>query len=298
MHSFEGEEERRMEVGERWAYRAAPHHGPVEEVEVLKIGSQRPLRIKVRFVSEEAEGREEWVPSARLRIRWQNKDTWLARDKRWNELTQDGPDAEDTAFHAITTLYDEHLWDGVVSFGLNLRDRGVLYIEDMAALKTLLDVPESFFHTDPRTFTDSDGVVIAPWPTTLEVARRLARTQADHLVTLLDEQDRKAQSAAIYGHHYRGRGKNPGTYISPEICAETDRHFKPSRDLLREWCGAEAVESIEELKALREEVLRIGQLMEQAIGCLRHAGQTKAADRLERELGIPLETLRQAERDD
>ncbi len=27
-----------MEVGERWAYRAAPHHGPVQEVEALKIG--------------------------------------------------------------------------------------------------------------------------------------------------------------------------------------------------------------------------------------------------------------------
>ncbi|MBX7554371.1 hypothetical protein K1Y78_42130 [Streptomyces sp. tea 10] len=286
-----------MEAGERWAYRAAPHHGPVEEVEVLKIGSQRPLRIKVRFVSEEAEGREEWVPSARLRIRWQDKDTWLARDNQWNELTRDAPDAEDTAFHAITTLYDEHLWDGVVSFGVNHRDRGLLYIEDAPALATLLDVPETFFHTDPRAFSDSEGVVTAPWPTTLEIARRLVRTQADQLVALLDEQDREAQSAAIYGRYYRGRGKNSGTYISPEICAETERSYKPARDLLREWCGAEAVESIEELKALREEVLRIGRLMEQAIGCLRHAGQTRAADRFERELGIPLETLRQAERD-
>ncbi|WP_328681179.1 hypothetical protein OG905_36335 [Streptomyces sp. NBC_00322] len=58
------------------------------------------------------------------------------------------------------------------------------------------------------------------------------------------------------------------------------------------------MESIEELKALCEEVLRIGRLMEQAVGCLRHAGQTRAVDGLERELGIPLETLRQAERDD
>ncbi|MCD7444740.1 hypothetical protein K4B79_41880 [Streptomyces lincolnensis] len=58
------------------------------------------------------------------------------------------------------------------------------------------------------------------------------------------------------------------------------------------------VESFEELKALRDEVFRIGQLVEQAIGCLRQAGQAKTADRLERELGIPLETLRHAERDD
>jgi len=286
-----------MEVGERWAYRVAPHRGPVDEVEVLKIGTQRPLRIKVRFAAEEAEGREEWVPSARLRVRWQDKDAWLAREQQWSELTKDGPDDEDPAFRAVTILFDEHLWDGLVSFGVNYRDRGLLYIDDVPALAALLEVPEGFFHTDPRAFTDSDGALTAPWPTTVQVARLLARTQAEYLVNVLDEHVRQEQQAAIYGRYYRGRGKNPGTYISPEICAEVDRSYKPARDLLREWCGTDAAESFEELKALRDEVLRIGKLMEQAIGCLRQTGQTKAADRFERELGIPLEALRQAQRD-
>src|SRR3954451_15014298 len=83
-----------VDVGERWAYRVAPHHGPVAEVEVLKIGTQRPLRIKVLFAAEEAEGREEWVPSARLRVAWQDKDAWLAREQQWSELTKDSPDDE------------------------------------------------------------------------------------------------------------------------------------------------------------------------------------------------------------
>ncbi|MFH9712881.1 hypothetical protein ACH4MW_36960 [Streptomyces luteogriseus] len=286
-----------MEVGERWAHRAAPHHGLVEEVEVLKIGTQRPLRIKVRFVTEEAEGREEWVPSARLRVRWQQKDAWLAREQQWRELTKDSPDDEDPAFRAVTILFDEHLWDGLVSFGVNYRDRGLLYIDDVPALAALLQVPEGFFDTDPRAFTGADGALTAPWPTTVQVARLLAHTQAEHLVNLLDEHERQERQAAIYGRYYRGRGKNPGTYISPEICAEVDRDSKPARDLLREWCGTDAVESFEELKALRDEVLRIGKLMEQAIGCLRQTGQTKAAARFERELGVPLEALRQAQRD-
>lgn len=287
-----------MEVGERWAYRAAPHHGPVEEVEVLKMGTQRPLRVKVRFLAEEAEGRQEWVPPARLRTLWQDKDAWLAREKQWSELTHDSPDDEDAAWQAVIMLFDEHLWDEVVSFGVNQRDRGVLYIQDVPALAALLGVPESLFHTDPRAFTDTEGVLTTPWPTTVEVACLLARTQADHLVTMLDQHDQQAQQAAIYGRYYRGRGKNPGTYISAEICAEVDQASKPARDLLRKWCGNEATETFAELKALRAEVLRIGTLMEQAIGCLRQNGQTTAADRFERELGIPLETLRQAQRDD
>ncbi|MFG2803663.1 hypothetical protein [Streptomyces pseudovenezuelae] len=287
-----------VDVGERWAYRVAPHHGPVAEVEVLKMGTQRPVRVKVRFVAEEAEGRQEWVPPARLRVAWQDKDAWLAREERWSELTRDSPDDDDTAFRAVVILFDERLWEGVVSFGVNYRDRGLLYIDDFPALTALLDVPASFFFSDPRAFNDTDGALTAPWPTTVEVARLLARTRADHLMAVVDKHERQARQDAIYGRYYTGRGKNPGTHISPEICAEVHRSYQPAYNLLRQWCGADVVESFEELKALRDEVLRIGQLMEQAIGSLRQAGQTRAADRFERELGIPLETLRQAERDD
>ncbi|GAA4027113.1 hypothetical protein GCM10022232_86080 [Streptomyces plumbiresistens] len=287
-----------MDVGERWAYRAAPHHGPVAEVEVLKMGTQRPVRVEVLFVAEEAEGRQEWVPPARLRVAWQDKDAWLAREEQWSELTRDSPDDDDIAFRAVIILFDEHLWEGVVSFGVNYRDRGLLYIDDVPALAALLDVPESFFSRAPRAFTDTDGALTTPWPTTVEVARLLARTRADHLMTVVHEHERQARQDAIYGRYYPGRGKNPGTHISPEICAEVDRSSQPAYDLLRQWCGVDVVESFEELKALRDEVLRIGQLMEQAIGCLRQAGQAKTADRFERELGIPLETLRQAEGND
>ncbi|MGC0334884.1 hypothetical protein RKD23_007961 [Streptomyces sp. SAI-170] len=287
-----------MDVGERWAYRLAPHHGPVAEVEVLKMGTQRPVRVKVRFVAEEAEGRQEWVPPARLRVVWQDKDAWLAREERWSELTRDSPDDDNTTFRAVVILFDEHLWEGMVSFGVNYRDRGLLYVDDVPALAALLDVPESFFCNDPRAFADKDGALTAPWPTTVEVARLLARTRADHLMAVVAKHERQARRDAIYGRYYPGRGKNPGIHISAEICAEVDRSSQPAYNLLRQWCGADVVESFEELKALRDEVLRIGQLMEQAIGCLRQAGQTRAADRFERELGIPLETLRQAERAD
>jgi hypothetical protein len=224
------------------------------------------------------------VPPARLRVAWQDKDAWLAREERWSELTRDGPDDDDTAFRAVVILFDEHLWEGLVSFGVNYRDRGLLYVDDVPALAALLDVPESFFCSDPRAFTDSDGALAAPWPTTVQVARLLARTRAEHLMAVVHKHERQARQDAIYGRYYPGRGKNPGTHISPEICAEVDRSNQPAYNLLRQWCGADVVENC--------------QLMEQAIGSLRQAGQAKTADRFERELGIPLETLRQAERDD
>jgi hypothetical protein len=48
------------------------------------------------------------------------------------------------------------------------------------------------------------------------------------------------------------------------------------------------------LKALRAEVLRLGHLMEKAIGALRQAGCDHAALNLERELGVPVADLRKA----
>ncbi|MFF3403532.1 hypothetical protein ACFYW6_34185 [Streptomyces sp. NPDC002659] len=283
-----------MEPGERWAYRSSPYHGPVSEVEVLRMGTQRPARVKVRFAAEDAEGREEWVPPARLRVPWEQKDEWLEKQSRWSELTQDGPDDDAAEFVAVSTVFEECPLEGVVSMGWNYRERGVLYVEDVSALAEMLQVPESFFVADPHAFRDDEGAVTAPWPTTLAVAGRLAKVHAEVLVTVLAEREAKARHRAVYGEHYRGRGKNPGIYIEPEICAEVDAKSGPGYELLREWCGAEAVEKLAELKALRTEVLRIGKLMEEAIRLLRDAGHRHVADRLERQLGVPLELLRQA----
>ncbi|WP_139238173.1 hypothetical protein [Streptomyces pini] len=234
------------------------------------------------------------MPPSRLRVPWREKDAWLADQQRWSDLTRDSPDDHDPEFLAVCTLFDEQWWTGLATVGYNTGERGILYIDDAPALAALLDVPETFFSADTRAFTDADGAVVAPWPTTLAVTRLLAKTRADQLIALLAEKDQQAHRDATYGRYYPGRGKNPGTHISPETCAEVDRTYRPARELLRQWCGAETAERFDELQALRTEVVRIGKLMEEAITCLRQAGQTTAASRFERELGIPLATLRHA----
>jgi hypothetical protein len=59
-----------VEPGERWAYRARQVDELVE-VRVLRLGTQKPARVLVRFVDDAFEGREEWVPPARLKVPWQ-----------------------------------------------------------------------------------------------------------------------------------------------------------------------------------------------------------------------------------
>ncbi|MFZ2624720.1 MAG: hypothetical protein WAX29_05695 [Propionibacterium sp.] len=58
-----------MEIGEHWGYRKRGTD-PLVEVEILKIGTQKPARTLVGFVAEKFEGRQEWIPPSRLKVLW------------------------------------------------------------------------------------------------------------------------------------------------------------------------------------------------------------------------------------
>ena len=76
------------------------------------------------------------------------------------------------------------------------------------------------------------------------------------------EQDRQ-RHRAIYGEHQAGRPSSG--YRSPEVCAEVDRKWQPTHDLLRQWCGQDVVEKYDEVRALREEISKLVTLSEHAI---------------------------------
>jgi hypothetical protein len=89
-----------MKVGESWAYRARAVDSVIR-VEVLKIGSQKPARVRIRFVDSRFEGREEWVPAGRLKVLWSGVDEFAARERRWKAVTdlspvRDSPELSDS----------------------------------------------------------------------------------------------------------------------------------------------------------------------------------------------------------
>jgi len=63
-------EQHSAQPGESWAYRARSVDELVEVV-VVRRGTQRPARVFVRFVDDRFEGRQEWVPPSRLKVRWE-----------------------------------------------------------------------------------------------------------------------------------------------------------------------------------------------------------------------------------
>lgn len=279
-----------MDIGSEWAYRTNQRK-PVTRVKVLRVGANRPLRVLVRFMADEYEGREEWVPPARLKTTWDKAEVWVANDKQWTALRDASwRPYEDPELRAAEMVLDNRAALTCIETGYN-KDTGILYIKDMEALARLLPVADELT-PDPLWIADSNGTWAAPFATMLLVAKHVARVYADEILAEVAQAEAEARLEAVHGRYYpRRRGE--GEYISPEICREVDQRYIPAWNLVRDWCGQDAVDRLNELEALRQEVFRLGKLMERSITALRR-WDANAADSLEKELGIPVETLRRS----
>ena len=273
--------------GEAWAYRARQADALVEVV-AMKIGSRRPFRVLVGFVDPSFEGLEEWVPPARLKVPWAEVEAFEAKERRWAAVlalfTEDHEREADAAGIVFERLIPDEVarvWD--------YRADGVVAIDDVVALAQLLGFDPVELH-DPVSFVE-DGHLIVPWPVTRRIAMRATGLTPDPIMQYVEHEEADARHEATYGRVYRQRG-GP-THIEPEICISIDEeHGAPVRGILRSWCGAEAVDRWDELRELRLEVLRLGELVQAAADELRRHDARREADDIVQRLGIPVETLR------
>jgi hypothetical protein len=278
-----------VQAGQSWAYRAR-RGDALTQVTVVRLGAQRPARALVTFADEAFEGRQEWVPPARLKARWEHVDEFRAREARWDRIEAAGLSLDDSHEDAAQTVIELLLSDDGVQMGY--REFGAVRLRDPVSVATRLGLEPGQLTGHPIAFTENE-VLIAPWDVTELIVGTAARLNPGPLLEHLAQEEREARRAAIHGRWYRGRGGRRDSYIEPEWCAETDNDYsRPRRDILRTWCGAEATDRFGELAELRKEVRRIGEVAQSAINALRAAGRKAEADVLQRDLGIPLDVLR------
>jgi hypothetical protein len=269
-------------VGEVWAYRAR-HHDPLVQVRVLRFGVKTPRRVLVHFVDEEFEGLQDWVPPSRLKAPWSGMEEFVAREHRWDAVVAPSPpDHDDPEESAAGTVIDLLVAPELATTGWNAT-RGTIRIHDVAGLASFLDVDPPELRADVISF-EEEGDLISPWPITLAIARRAAQREPYPVLRYLEKEEAEARREATYGSWYRRRGA-PDDHVPAEICASLDEeHGRPVRALLREWCGANAVDLRAEILSLREEAAAAAALAQAAVELLRRHGHPRDANRLEREL--------------
>jgi hypothetical protein len=257
---------------------------------VLRIGKERPLRAKVRFLDDEFEGREDWVPVARLKALWAELGSWQAREERWEAVRHAAAPASSSPGYWAADYVLSSVADIGVEIGCG-RNATVLLISDPKALADLVGLTTNELAEDPLAFVDDDGSLVAPWATAERVARRLAPLRAKQLLAGIERREAEARGRALHGHYYELAG-GKACYRTPEDCAELNERWQPGHDLVREWCGAEAVNRHDEIQALRDEVLRLSEILDRAIRELAWAGKASIAAKIGRQLDFSLETAR------
>jgi hypothetical protein len=269
-------------VGEAWAYRAR-HHDPLVQVAVVRLGVKTPRRVLVRFIDEEFEGLQDWVPPARLKVPWDGIEEFVARERRWDAVVAPSPpDYDSPEESAAGTVIHLLIAPGLATTGWNAT-RGTIRIHHVAGLAAFLDVDPSELRADVISF-EQDGDLVSPWPITRAIARRAAERDPYQVLGYVEKEETEARHEATYGSWHRRRGALDD-HISAEICASVDKkHGRPVRALLREWCGANAVDLRAEISSLREEAARAAALAQAAAELLRRHGHSRDANRLERDL--------------
>jgi hypothetical protein len=271
-----------MQVGEAWAYRARADD-PLVEVEVLRLGVRKPARVFIQFIDDEFEGLREWVPPGRLKTRWSSRADFIAREQRWTAVRASPLIYQDPGYYAAICVFDEVIDEAIATTGYNTLS-GVSWIHDVEGLAQLIDVTPDVLERHPRCFRE-DGALIVPWPTTRLIARLAARRHPRRVLECVDSDESEYRHRMLHGTSTTAPD-GQALHVSSQYWARTldDASNRPCWQQLRSWCGLDAVEDYDELRAARRELMRLSDLVREAATLLRAAGRAREANRLERSI--------------
>lgn len=211
-------------------------------------------------------------------------------DRRWTAIREASRrDWLDPEWNAAEIVLERCVDRSLAEGGVH-QNAGLLLIRDVAGLAVLLGIEAAELSGDPLAFVAED-ILVAPATVAIRVARRAAELNATALLDHVEREEATGRQEALHGRYYPAHGRGRGWYVRPEICAENAEQYRPVYQLIRRWCGIDGQARYDELTALRAEVRRLAQLAGRAVTALRQTDDGTAAE-LERELGIPLETLR------
>jgi hypothetical protein len=223
-----------VDIGESWAYRARSVDHLVE-VEVLRIGTTKPARVLVRFVADEFEGLQDWVPPARFKVLWSGVDEFMACEARWAAVIEASAIRDTAEDYAASTVFDALIDNSFATIGYNAC-AGVTTIHDVDGLAGFLELDPGQLRADPLAFIENNALVVS-WPITQVIAQHAAERNPERILREVEKAEAEHEHHKIHGKTYRGTRKNPAWHVDAEryVESEEEPYNRPCWDLLRRW---------------------------------------------------------------
>lgn len=280
-----------MNADQIWAYRARARDAdcPVERAKYLEP-APKGRKCLVRFLDRE--GREEWVPRERLIVLWDEREGWLEEERRMVAVVEVSAHAYETPqFDAVSSLLsDGEFLDGV-ELGYTRQECCTVQIPDLAAVCGRLGMDPDELRREPLAFLTDDGRFVGPWSLAVKIAKRVAELNAEAVMQMVMDEEERIELESVHGWTYTVGREREERWVPPERLKDHHTKRLVELNIVREWCGREIIERLDELEALRAEVQRLGQLVERAIVELRRCGRDSIASTMESDLGVPVSRL-------
>jgi hypothetical protein len=264
-----------MQPGDVWTYQEMDG-ARVTPVRVVRLGVKSPPRVQVKFLEDEYKGDVDWVPVGRLKVSWDERGLYLAEEDRWSLINgRARPPAleRDAAWEVFRLTVDSDIADLFYNGA-----RGVLEIHQMNDLIEVSGMARSVITSSESTFS-ADGVTYVPWAMTKLIARTLANAHPGPILRVLAEEEVRERRAAFetaYGTTgYSSREEVEARAI--EAFRKMMEYHRPRHELLRWWCGVEAVDMHAELEALRTSWAHLAALCVVAVDELASKGTKRAS---------------------
>lgn len=261
-------------IGQRFAYRTRARviGDPVQPVEVVKEGPPRSQKVKIRYLDGEYEGLEEWVPKTRLLVPWEEAQAFCEDERRLLAVVEATEQVEGTVtygavgwvFGAVAELFGEEL----LLTGWKAIERDLLIIEDFFKTVRKLDLDGDSLLSVPCAFLDRKGDYRAPFSAAEDLARLFCRRYPKQILHYINHKDAEyRREVTAEADPFVARLKE--TWLDK---------YELELSLVREWCGEEQVEEVNQVDALREEVRRLRDLVRSTAAWLKAQGHpVKAA---------------------
>ncbi len=274
------------EVGNRFAYRERAHTPgePVRPVEMVKEGPPRSQKVRIRWLSGEYEGLEEWVPKVRLIAPWDEAEALLEDERRMLAAVEASGDMYGTVtWEAVQMVYWSLDMGDAVGLGYKAMDRELLVIEDLDATAQRLGLQVEKLVAEPHAYVDRFGNYKAPFQVALRVAKHCCRRFAQDVLRYVQAEEDALKQAIISRYYVAPHVEGIEYEVYPEKMEERLREQEPIFALIQGWCGQEAIDEFNQVLALREEVKRLREMVEATARWLRDAGHPVKAGLLLKE---------------